>query len=172
MPNLITPPSRTIDPDTVLARRLDQHARDAWRLLGWLGVIFSILGLADIALGWYPAAFGNTEWEFGTISGSLNALTIPMMGLYLVVASAVARHDHRSARVLSILLWLMVVVLVGLGLIYLTVIPIALKAVANNQLVLLGMQKAIVKGLVLLAGYTLLLVIGARRIGRVREKGA
>jgi hypothetical protein len=170
MLNLITPVPRATDAEAGATRRTDHHGHDAWKILSWLGATFAILGLADIALGWYPAAFGNTEWEFGTISGSLNALTIPMMGLYLLVASAAARDDRRSGRALSILLWLLAAGLVGLGLVYVTVIPIAIKAVAGNELVLLGMKKAIVKGLTLLAGYGLLLVVGARRAGRIGER--
>ena len=167
MPNLITSVPRSADADAAVARRRNHHWHDAGILLSWLGATFFILGLADIALGWYPAAFGNTEWEFGTISGSLNALTIPMMGLYLLVASAVARADSRSCRALSILMWVMTAALLGIGLVYLTVIPIAIKAVAGSDLVLLGMKKAIAKALLLLIGYAMLLVIGARRCGRV-----
>lgn len=167
MLNLITSVPRSSDTDPGAVRRVDPHAQDAWKLLSWLGAIFAVLGVADIALGWYPAAFGNPEWEFGTISGSLNALTIPMMGLYLLVASAVARDDRRSRRVLGILMWLMAVGVVGLGLVYITVIPIAIKSVAANELVLLGMKKAIAKGLVLLIGYVVLLIVGARRAGRI-----
>ncbi len=170
MLNLITPVPRTTDADAGAMRRTDHQGHDAWKLLSWLGAIFAVLGLTDIALGWYPASFGNTEWEFGTISGSLNALTIPMMGLYLLVASAVARGDRRSGRALSILMWLMAAGLVGLGIVYLTVIPIAITAVAGNELVLLGMKKAIAKGVTLLIGYVVLLVVGARRAGRMRER--
>ncbi len=170
MQTLITSVPRATQADTSAMRRTEHSARDAWGLLSWLGATFTILGLSDIALGWYPAAFGNPEWEFGTISGSLNALTIPMMGLYLLVASAVARNDRRTARILGFVLWLMAAILVGLGLVYLTVIPIAIKAVAGNELVLLGMKKAIVKGLSLLLGYVTLLFVAARRAGRVRDK--
>lgn len=145
------------------------RVRDAWRLLSWIGAVFVVLGIADIALGWYPAAFGNSEWEFGTISGSLNALTIPVMGLYLLAASAIARGDVVSGRVLGVVMAVLAVSLLVGGFIYVTVAPIALKAVAGNDLVLLGMKKAVAKALLLGVGYIGLLILGALRAWRVRR---
>ena len=49
------------------------------------------------------------------------------------------------------------------GLVYITVAPIALKAVAGNALVLMGMRKAIAKAMLLGIGYRWLLGLGARR---------
>ena len=143
------------------------HIRDAWRALAWLGAVFTLLGFADIGLGWYPAAFGNSEWEFGTISGSLNALTIPVMGLYLMLASAIARGERASGRVLAILLTTIALGLLVLGFIYITVIPVALKAVANNELVAMGMKKAVVKAVLLGIAYVGLVIYAAVRAWRI-----
>lgn len=145
------------------------NSRGAWRLLGWIGGLFIIIGFADIALGWYPPAFGNSEWEFGTISGSLNALTIPVMGIYLLAASAIARGDRLLGRALAILLALVAVGLLVLGFIYVTVIPVALKAAAGNPVVSLGMKKAIAKALLLGVAYLGLVVLAAVRAWRIRR---
>ena len=51
MLNLITSVPRSSDTDPGAVRRVDPHAQDAWKLLSWLGAIFALLGIADIALG-------------------------------------------------------------------------------------------------------------------------
>ncbi len=164
---LVAPRPGKAQPNT--SRSIDgSHRRTAaaWTLFSWLGGAFAVLGLADIALGWYPSAFGNPEWEFGTISGSLNALTIPVMGFYLLVASAIARGHRRAGRILGVLLLFLAVVLLVLGFVYVTVIPLALRAVQPNDVVSLGMKKAIIKGLLLGIGYIALLSYGARQAWR------
>ena len=140
---------------------------DAWSTLGTIGVAFFILGLIDIALGWYPAAFGNLEWEFGTISGSLNALAIPMLGLYLMLASSIARSDRRMARVVCVLMGLLLATLIVLGAIYLTVVPVAIRAVAGNPAVSLGIEKGVVKAVTLGLVDCILLGIGVAKGWRV-----
>jgi hypothetical protein len=140
---------RPIAADSAPLRQGGRGGSDAWRTLAWIGWAFAMLGLIDVALGWYPAAFGNAEWEFGTISGTLNALAIPMLGLYLALASAIARGDRRSGRTLAVVMGLLLAVILLLGAIYLTVLPIAIKAVSSNALVALGMKKAVVKALTL-----------------------
>ena len=133
---------------------------EAWSAMAAIGAAFFILGLLDIGLGWYPAAFGNLEWEFGTISGTLNALAIPMLGLYLMLASAIARSDRRVARIVVALMGLVLATLVVLGIIYLTVVPVAIKSVAGNALVSLGMKKGVVKAVTLGLADCALLVTG------------
>ena len=145
-------------------------ARHAWGLLGALGAAFVIMGCIDIALGVYPLGFGDPEWEFGVVSSILNGLAIPTMGVFLLVGSLIARGKLRVARLLSVLSIVAAVGLVVLGLLYLTVLPIALKAVQGNAVVALGMKKAMVKGLVFLVAYvTLFLLLGIKGV-RVQHK--
>jgi len=63
----------------------------SWQLLATAGWAFLVVGGMDVGLVWYPAAFGNAGWEFGSITTSLNGLPLPLMGLALVLASATAR---------------------------------------------------------------------------------
>jgi len=137
--------------------------RDAWSLIGWLGIVLVILGFVDIGLGLYPTAFGNSEWEFGTLTGILNGFALPTMGFYLLLASFIAGGKRVAARVTSLLMIVVVVALVVLGLLYATGIPLALKSVAGNALLTLGIKKALVKAGVLLVGYLSLYVLGAVR---------
>lgn len=162
---------RPVSIETAALRPASRAPIDAWRLLGWIGISFTMLGLLDIGLGWYPTAFGNPEWEFGTISGSLNALAIPMLGLYLVLASAIARSDRRTARIVAAFMGLLLLVLLGLGIVYVTVLPLAIKAVSGNALVSLGIKKAIVKAVMLGLADSVLLVVGLVRGWRVSPAG-
>jgi magnesium-transporting ATPase (P-type) len=158
---------RPITVETAAVRQGGRALLDAWRALGWIGIAFALLGLIDVALGWYPPAFGNAEWEFGTISGTLNALAIPMLGLYLVLASSIARSDRRSARIVAVVMGLLLATILLLGVIYLTVLPIAIKAVSSNALVALGMKKAVVKAVTLGVADAVLLGAGMVKGWRV-----
>lgn len=153
--------SRSADGAMNRVRTIGPAPARAWQLLGWIGLVFAIMGFVDIVLGWYPTAFGNPEWEFGTISGSLNAFALPMLGLYLIVGSAVARGARRTARVGAIVMGLLAGTLFALSIIFLTVIPMAANSIRGNALLQLGMQKAIAKAIGLLIGYGLLLLAGA-----------
>ena len=74
---LITPPDNVRDASLL----------NAWRLLYWIGFAFVVMGGTDITLAWYPAPFGNPEWEFGAISATLNGLALPTLGFYLLLCS-------------------------------------------------------------------------------------
>ena len=134
---------------------------DAWRLLGWLGVGYFVMSLIDLALGWYPLGFGSSEWEFGTISATMAGLAVPTLSLYLILGSALSRERRLAARIVAVIMIVVAVALAMLCIVYLTSIPIALNAVAENSVARLGIQKAIGKSLMLFVGYETLLVVGA-----------
>jgi hypothetical protein len=136
-------------------------ASRAWRILGWLGLAYFLMSVVDIALGWIPVKFGTPEWEFGTFSATFAGLAIPTLSLFLMLGSAVAREKTTATRTIG---WILVVFAVGLGivgLLYLTSVPLALKAVASNELISLGLKKSVVKSLMLFLGYEILYVLGA-----------
>jgi hypothetical protein len=137
--------------------------RDAWSLLGWLGIVFVVLGFGDIALGIYPTRFGNQEWEFGMVSALLNGLGIPTMSIYLLLGSLVARGKKIGARVTAVGMILIAAVLVVLGLLYATAIPLALKGASGNAAVALEVKKALIKAATLFVGYLALYGFGAFR---------
>jgi hypothetical protein len=134
---------------------------DGWRVLGWLGLAFFIMSLIDLALGWYPMRFGAPEWEFGTISATISGLAIPTLSLYLFFGSAIAREQTAVIRAVAIVMIVFALVLAALAVLYLTSVPLALRAVSNNPIIHLGMQKAIVKSVMLFAGYEVLYIAGA-----------
>jgi hypothetical protein len=139
------------------------RSRDAWSALGWLGFAFVVLGVLDIGLGIFPTAFGRPEWVFGTVSAILNGFAIPTMGAYLVLGAALASGG--KARLMGIAAAMLVAacVILGLGLYFLTVVPVALDSVRASPEAMLGMKKAIAKAVMLDVAYAALLVIGALR---------
>jgi len=131
-------------------------ALDAWRVIGWVGLGFVLMGATDVALAWYPTAFGKPEWEFGAIAATLNGFALPLLGLYLVLAAAVGRRRRVVSLAVGIVAVLLLITLAVLAFVYLTVIPLALKSVAANPLLEEGMKKAILKALVLFVAYGVL----------------
>lgn len=66
---------------------LSGDAYAAWTVLALLGCVLLLVGLVDLALAWIPPRFGVVEWEFGTISSTLDSLPVSAMGTTLIVAS-------------------------------------------------------------------------------------
>lgn len=141
----------------------NRNQQDAWLALSWVGYAFVVMGVTDIVLGWYPTAFGNAEWEFGVISAALNGFALPTLGLYLILGSAIARRQRIVGRALAIVLMLLTLFILGLAVVYVTVVPLALSSVAANGLLTIGMHKAIIKAGMLFVAYVLLLGTGALR---------
>ena len=137
-----------------------------WELLGWIGLAFLLIGGVDLVLAWYPPAFGSPEWEFGTISSTLNGLPLPALGLMLIMAAGVAQGRAWMARGASIAMIVVVVSLVALGILFITVVPLALQSVPN-PLARTGILKVIAKSSVLLVIYPALFawvaLLGFRR---------
>ena len=114
----------------------------------------------DLTLAWLPSNLGNAEWEFGAITATMNGFAFPLLGLFLALASALELGDRTFARVVGTIMLGLAVAWLVIGLLYLTVFPLALSAVASNAEISLGMKKAVVKGSILLLAYVILLSLG------------
>ncbi len=123
---------------------LDPSPATGWYLLGGIGLVFAVVALADLILVWYPARFGDQEWEFGTITTVLDGLPLFSMGLMLSFGAAVAKGNLRLLRIWSVVLGLVGVVLLAILLLYLRSIPLAL-ATVTEPVLKVGLQKAILK---------------------------
>jgi len=135
----------------------------AWETLRWIGWIFFVMSMVDLALGWVPVNFGTPEWEFGTFSATFSGLAIPTLSLYLILAASLATDRPPSIKAVGWMMVLLGIALVGVCLVYLTSVPIALKSVATNASVYLGLKKSVFKSLMLFVGYEILYVWGALR---------
>jgi hypothetical protein len=115
-----------------------------WYLLGWIGVVFTFVGGLDLLLTWYPPRFGNAEWEFGTVSASLDGLPVLTLGLALTLGAAAARGQRWLLRSLTIVLLILATLIGVWAVLYATNIPIALQAVTDPS-IRTGLKKAIAK---------------------------
>ncbi len=136
-----------------------------WFLLGAVGIAFTIVGLTDLALVWYPPDFGNAEFEFGSITSVLNNMPIVALGLTMWIGSAAARGRKWSLRIASAVLLLVVLAIILMALLYLTVIPMALQSQVE-PLVMTGIKKSIFKTLVQALVYPLVFAYVALKAWR------
>jgi hypothetical protein len=113
-----------------------------WYLLGWAGWVFLVAGLADIALAWIPLNLGNAQWEFGTITRSLDALPLPFLGAALILAAGIARGRTWWARLGVIVLVVLALWVLFSGAVYALNVPLALQSVKQPD-VLYGLKKAV-----------------------------
>jgi len=60
----------------------------SWLVLGWIGLVFLVVGGLDFLLTWIPLNFGVPEWEFGTVTQSFNGLPILLLGIGLLTVAA------------------------------------------------------------------------------------
>jgi hypothetical protein len=141
-----------------------------WAVLWWVGMLFSLVSLADIALAYYPTQWGTMEWEFGTAASTFAGLPLVALGLGALLATSLARGKRGWVIAVSTILILLALETLYMLVHFLLDIPIALKSVASPDM-RLGIQKASVKtvGLgVLFAGA--FLMAGIRSLMRVSRR--
>jgi hypothetical protein len=126
--------------------------RTAWRLLGWFGLLLAVVGFMDVALQWYPTSFKSPEWEFGTVTNSFATLPLLSIGLMSMLASYLARAERGGVVAMAILFSVLFVLIVGAFLLFLSDVPLALKASAPTPAVL-TMKKSIIRTSVMAIGF-------------------
>ena len=128
-----------------------------------------MVGGLDVGLVWYPPAFGNPGWEFGSITAALNGLPLPLMGLALILASSIALGRGLMARVVVALSIVLVILILGAAVLYALTVPLALKSV-TDPIALSGLHKAVVRSALQLLVYPpILLYVGWRAFRAMRE---
>lgn len=118
----------------------------SWAVLGWVGVIMLVVGGSDFALTWYPASFGNHEWEFGTVTASFNGLPILVMATGLILASSLQTGRRWLVVLATIVAFGLALWILAGVVLWATNIPLALRSVPES--VLVGMKKSLAKTLV------------------------
>jgi hypothetical protein len=126
--------------------------RTAWRLLGWFGLLLAVVGFMDVALQWYPTSFKSAEWEFGTVTGSFATLPLLSIGLMSMLASYLARAERGGVVAMAIVFSVLLVLIVGAFLLFLSDVPLALRASAQTPAVL-TMKKSIIRTSVMAIGF-------------------
>lgn len=149
----MTPPHVVIQADRKALNPIAVTApRTAWRLLGWVGLLLAAVGFVDVALQWYPASFKSPEWEFGTVANSMAALPLLTIGLMSLLASFLARAERTGVLVMAIVFAFLLVFVVGAFLLFLSDVPLALKASATTPMVV-TIKKSIIRTSVMAIGF-------------------
>ena len=136
-----------------------------WRLLFVLGWLFTVVGLLNTVLLWYPFRFGVPEYEFGSVAASLDGLPVTMMGLTLALAGSRARGKDGAALLATVLLWAIAVLVIAGGVLYWLNVPLALQQVTEPVIrtgIKKSMAKVTVQALVYPAAMIALAILGSR----------
>lgn len=147
------------DPKIVASGKNQRHpgsvpsdSGGSWLILGWIGLVFLVVGGTDFALVWFPLNFGNPEWEFATVTQSFNGLPILLLGLgLLAVAAAETERRWWSTLALVAAAGLLLWVLVGTAF-WASNVSLALETVPDE--LELGIQRAVAKTLVQSIAYS------------------
>ena len=123
-----------------------------WRVLLAIGVVLLTVGVLDLALAWFPPRFGTPEWEFGTVSATLNNMPVPAMGLALVLAYAAA--ERSVGALIAVAVWgAVVTIFLGVAAVFYGLdVPLALRAV-QDPVAIRGLKAGMIKAVVSLIGY-------------------
>jgi len=145
--------------------------RTAWRLLGWVGVLLVFVGFVDVALQWYPTSFKSPEWEFGTVAGTMATLPLLTIGLMVLLASFLARANRGGVLTMAVVFSVLVLLVLGVFLLFLSDVPLALKASSSAApQVTLTIRKSIVRTSLMAigfgAGYLVAAVVSFRYLFR------
>lgn len=119
----------------------------AWAVVGEVGAVLAVVGAVDLALSWYPAAFGNPEWEFGAVTTTLDGMPALAIGLAMALGSAVFLGKRLLARGIAVAFALLGIVLLAMAVLYVTTLPIAWRSVTDPMLQK-GLLKAVTKTLI------------------------
>lgn len=143
-------------------------------MLGWFGLVFLVIGVADIALVWYPLRPGNPSWEFGAVDLSFSSLPILTIGVGAMLASALGAGDLRRAAVFGVMS-LLLGLLCALGyLVFLSDVPLALRN--SPAEVLVGVKKAIFRntlfGVTFATAYITVGIATLRHTRAVKREGS
>ena len=136
----------------------DPH--QAWRWIGWLGLVLVLEGLADFVLAWFPLHLGTPEWEFATVAATFSGLPLITMGLAGLLGSGLALGTRWLIRVMAWFMMIWAVVIAAGFVVFLLDVPIALRAVEAGPAAL-GIKRAVAKTALLAVGFGGAYVAGA-----------
>ncbi len=125
---------------------------DPFTIVGLTGVMFAVIGGAELVTQIFPMALGSPEWEFGTYSSVMDSMPLFLMGLGFLGAYAVTRSMTVLARVLGIVFVLLALFVLAGAFLYSTNLPQALRMNPGSPMQT-GMKKAVVKGAIQSAIY-------------------
>ena len=139
-----------------------------WSVLGWTALAFLVVGGFDFALTWYPPDFGNREWEFGTVTASLNGIPILLLGIALLLAASIPLRRRWWTLLAALSALVMLVWIAVSAVLWATNVPLALQSVPPELAT--GIKRAMAKTVVQSIAYPLVLAfLLVRSVGALRS---
>jgi hypothetical protein len=118
---------------------------DPFSIIALAGILYAVVGAADLATQLFPMALGSPEWEFGTYSSVMDSLPLFTMGLGFIAVWAVVGSHRIVARILGIVFILLAIGVLAGAFLYATNVPQALRQGQRTPLQT-GIKKAVTKG--------------------------
>lgn len=141
-----------------------------WRVMTVVGSVLAFIGAVDVTLQWYPARFGNVEWEFATSMGTFDALPLVTIGLLLVTLGAIALESRSLLILLAGALSLAVVAMLAVFILYSLSAVVAWQSIENalQSTLIRAVLKTSVLGVTYILLYGWLCWVAARAAGKLK----
>lgn len=151
--------------------RARARAQFPWAPVAVIGAALAVVGLADVALVWYPLSLGNPEWEFGVLSRTFNGLALATIGLAMLMVLALYARRRTLVGIGSFAFTVATVLVVLAAGLYLLVLPVAWGGAPAQLKESLGFAigKTLLYMGVYLCVYGFMAVHGWKRFGALRK---
>ena len=147
---------------------------DVAKLATLSGIAIMLIGWTDLIMLWFPLRPASAEWEFGSTSSFIDALPLATLGLILFAMVSIYEMRRRALRLIAIFAAFVALLLVGIGAIYASGLPIALQAVQMpmREVLFLSIIKTAILATIYLVFYIGLAVISWRRASAIAVKSS
>jgi hypothetical protein len=123
--------------------------------------VLLLVSLLDLGMLWWPVRLGDMNWEFGTVSATVDALPLPTLALFGLLVIAILRGQSGWGIPLAVVLGATVLLLAAMLAVHALNLPLLARAVeepGSREAV----QRAALKTIGSLLAYLALYIAGAR----------
>lgn len=113
-------------------------------IIGLVGVLFTVVGGAEIVTLLFPLSLGNPEWEFGTYSAMMDSIPPLLIGLGFLGVFAVVGNRRVLGKILAVIIFVLAILLIAFAFLYMTNVPQALRVNPRGP-IQTGIKKAVSK---------------------------
>ena len=99
--------------------KVSLDASNLHRPVLWSGGAITLASLATYVMLWWAPRLGNPQWEFSTISQTLEMMPLLVVGVTMLVVATIASGSARGARLLAGVCAALVLVLVAMAVLFL-----------------------------------------------------
>ncbi len=127
----------------------------------WVALVLLLVSLLDLGMLWWPVRLGDMNWEFGTVSATVDALPLPTLALFGLLVIAILRGQSGWGIPLAVVLGATVLLLAAMLAVHALNLPLLARAVeepGSREAV----QRAALKTIGSLLAYLALYIAGAR----------